>query len=45
MSPATLQDLAASRGQDLRRTAMAARRAKLARRARRGGNGPAFGRF
>lgn len=37
MNPATLQGLAAARGQDLRRTAVAAQRAKLVRRARRGG--------
>jgi len=37
MNPATLQGLTATRGQDLRKTAAAARRAKLARRARRGG--------
>jgi hypothetical protein len=37
MNPAALQGLAAARGQDLRRTAAAARRVKLARRARRGG--------
>jgi hypothetical protein len=38
MNPATLQGLAAERGQDLRRTAVAVRRAKAARRGRRGGN-------
>jgi len=37
MNSAMLQGLAATRGQDLRRTAADARRAKLARRARRGG--------
>lgn len=39
MNPATLQGLAATRGQDLRRTAAIAQRAKLARRARRAGTG------
>jgi hypothetical protein len=37
MNPETLRGLAATRGQDLRRTAAVARRAKLARRAPRGG--------
>jgi hypothetical protein len=37
MNPATLQGLAAARGQDLRRTAAVAQRAKFARRVRRGG--------
>jgi hypothetical protein len=43
MNPATLQGLAATRGQDLRRTALAAQRAKLARRARRAGSGQTHG--
>lgn len=36
MNPYMMQDLAAVRGRDLRKQAAAARRARLARRARRG---------
>ena len=36
MNPYMMHDLAAARGRDLRRQAAAARRARLARRARRG---------